>query len=359
MLKSFTLISALALMLYWPPASRAEPGPFEVSDFLTDLNICITLEFSPDGRLFFLEKNSGMVRVVKDGVLLSEPWAAIEVDGSGERGLLGIAFDPEFAKNHYVYLYYSVPGSTNNRVIRLREKDGKGVETTTVLEIEDFVRATNHNGGDIKFGPDDMLYISVGDGGGAPGRSQDSDNLLGKILRIDPRGTLPIEYKEPSDIFYALGLRNSFRMAWNPENRTLYATENGPIGRDEINRIEAGGNYGWPSEKGLKRNPRYLNPIWDFGIRSVAPTGIVFYPEWGSFPKEFKGNMIVADYNFGRIYRIFLSGKNLEKIEEKDFHVWMEAGFANTQFADITIGPDGAIYLAGFSKIVKIEYPTD
>ncbi len=358
MLKRSIFISAVlfALLVHWPLGSKAAPANFKVTDFLTGLDICITLEFSPDGRLFFLEKNSGRVRVVKDGRLIPEPWAEIEVDGHGERGLLGIAFDPAFAENKYVYLYYSVPRSTDNRVIRMTEISGKGVEPVKVLEIEDFVAATNHNGGDIEFGPDNMLYISVGDGGGAPGRSQDPGNLLGKILRVDPRTPLPIRYKKPSDIFYALGLRNSFRMAWNPMSQTLYATENGPVGRDEINLLEAGGNYGWPVEKGFKEGHKYSNPIWDFGLMGVAPTGIVFYPQRGNFPNEFKGNMIVTDYNHGRLYRIVLSGENLDRIEKKDFHLWMKAGFADTQFADITVGPDGALYLAGFSKIVKISY---
>ena len=358
MIKRSIFISALlfALLVHWPLSLKAESTNFKVIDFLTGLDICISLEFSPDGRLFFLEKNSGRVRVVKDGRLIPEPWAEIEVDGQGERGLLGIAFDPAFALNRHVYLYYSIPNSTDNRVIRLTEKDGKGASPIVVLDIEDFVPASNHNGGDIEFGPDNMLYISVGDGGGAPGRSQDLGNLLGKILRIDPRGPLPIRYKKPSDIFYSKGLRNSFRMAWNPANQTLYATENGPVGRDEINLIEAGGNYGWPVEKGFKKGHKYSNPLWDFGLMSVAPTGIVFYPRWGNFPDEFKGNMIVADYNFGRLYRIVLSGENRDRIEKNDFYLWMKAGFADTQFADITVGPDGALYLAGFSKIVKIFY---
>lgn len=366
MFKRTIFLSAfvMALLISWTAvvlsaSAMSESPSFKVTDFLTGLEICITLEFSPDKRLFFLEKNSGRVRVVKDGRLLAEPWAEIEVDGRGERGLLGIAFDPAFDKNKYVYLYYSVPGSTNNAVLRLTERDGQGVDPTKVLEIEDFISATNHNGGDIKFGPDNMLYITVGDGGGAPGRSQEIDNLLGKILRVDIRGELPIRYDKPSDIFYALGLRNSFRMAWNPLSRTLYATENGPIGRDEINAIVEGGNYGWPAEKGFKERHRYSNPIWDFGLRGVAPTGIVFYPEWGNFPIEFKGNMIVTDYNFGRLYRIVLSGANLDRIEKKDFHLWMKAGFADTTFADITVGPDGALYLAGFHKIVKIQYLSD
>jgi glucose/arabinose dehydrogenase len=297
------------------------PEVFKVTDYLTGLKACITLAFAPDGRLFFLEKNTGRVRVVKDG-----------------------------------YFYYSAPESPNNRVVRMKEVEGRGGEPVKVIEIEDHVPASNHNGGNINFGPRGFLYITVGDGGGSPGRSQDDTNLLGKILRVNVRGELPVRYKKPSDIFYAKGLRNSFDMAWNPANFTLYATENGPVGYDEINRIVRGGNYGWPVEKGFNADHIYENPIWDFGLGSVAPTGIVFYPTWGNFPREYRDNMFVVDYNYGRVYRIRLTGYGLDKVRREDFSVWMPAGFADTEFADITVGPDGALYLAGFSKIVKIEY---
>lgn len=334
------------------PAADA-PGSFVVTDYITGLNQCITIAFAPDGRLFLLEKE-GKVWVLDGGML--QPWAELRVDSYGERGLLGIAFDPDFNENGFVYLFYSIRGSTDNKVVRLKEVEGRGTDETLVLRIEDYIDASNHNGGDINFGPDKMLYITTGDGGGPPGRSQQGTNLSGKILRVNPHGSLPIRFKSPEDIFYARGLRNSFRMAWNPYNDTLYATENGPRGRDEINRITKGGDYGWPREKGFSPRNRFANPLWDFGPKSVAPTGIAFYPWWGKFPKPYHGNLFITDYNYGRVYRIKLSGKALNKIRPEDMKIWMEEDFAGTTFADIKLGPDGALYLAGFSKIVRIEY---
>lgn len=332
------------------------PEGFVVEDFLTGLKLCVTIAFAPDGRLFFLEKNSGKVRVVSNGKLRPEPWAVIPVDPVGERGLLGIAFDPDFEANGYVYFYHSIKRSQNNEVIRMREVNGMGTDVKIVLEITDHLHASNHNGGNIAFGPDGKLYISVGDGGGWPGRSHEDTTLLGKILRIDVRGELPVKYDKPADIFYAKGLRNSFDMAWNPANNALYATENGPIGRDEINKIVEGGNYGWPMEKGFSDKHRFNNPAWDFGPKSAAPTGITFYPNGGNFPKEYAGNMFVSDYNYGRLYRIKLSGEGLGRIEKGDFKVWLPERFADTVFADVTVGPDGALYLAGFSKIVRVRW---
>lgn len=338
---------------------------FKVSEFLTDLNVVITLQFSPDGRLFMLEKNSGLVRVVKDGKLIDKPWAKMFVDPVGERGLLGIAFDPNFKDNSYVYFYYSVPGSLNNRVVRLKEKDGMGakigVGETLVLEIPDHIKATNHNGGNIAFGPDGMLYITTGDGGGKPGRSHDDTNLLGKMLRVDVAGALPVKYKKPSDIIFAKGLRNSFDLAFNPLSNKLYATENGPIGYDEINLVEEGGNYGWPYEKGRSLRNKFTNPLWDFGIRSVSPTGIVFYPsgkEVGNFPGEYQGKMFVVDYNFGRVYMIELKDKLKDRIAKKDFHTWYKnlSDDGSAKLSDIIVGPDGSLFAAAFSKVYKIEF---
>ncbi len=242
----------------------------------------------------------------------------------------------------------------------------RGVDETVVLEIEDFVTASNHNGGNLTFGPDGLLYVTVGDGGGSPGRAQDDTNLLGKILRLDVSGKLPVSYSKPSELFYAKGLRNSFDMAWNPLNNVLYATENGPIGRDEINMIVEGGNYGWPDEtgsSGLLRRNKHTEPLWDFGIRSVAPTGITFYPPRGTFsgeafPPEYAGNLFIVDYNYGRVYRIRLSGEDLDTIRADDFEVWMDDFGDDVAFADITVGPNGMLYLAGFTKIIKIEYKT-
>ena len=186
--------------------------------------------------------------------------------------------------------------------------------------------------------------------------------ILGKILKVNVRGLLPITYHKPSSIFYAKGLRNSFDLAFNPINEELYATENGPIGRDEINKISKDGNFGWPIEKGLNKSNLHRNPLWDFGLLSVAPTGITFYPADGNFPNEYKGNMFVTDYNKGNVYRIKLSGTKLDKIEEKDFYIWLDKeiklAYPDLRFADITVGPEGAVYLAGFSKIIKIEYST-
>ena len=355
---SIPLIALLIILATTPMAigkekEKKEAPSFVIRDFIDGLDQCITVSFAPDGRLFYLEK-PGRVWFIENG--MTRFFAGLKVDTSGERGLLGIAFDPDFTQNGFIYFYYSVKESLNNRVVRMKEVGGKGTDETLVLEIEDFMKASNHNGGDIKFGPDNMLYVTVGDGGGSPGRSQNTTNLLGKILRIDPRAPLPIKYNSPEDIFYARGLRNSFRMAWNPYNQTLYATENGPIGRDEINRITEGGNYGWPREKGFRPRNRFINPMWDFGPRAVSPTGITFYPWWGNFPGEYHGNAFITDYNYGRIYRVKLTGKQLEIIEPKNMQIWKEEGFASTTFADITVGPDGALYLAGFSKIVRIGW---
>lgn len=370
-LRFATFITILSVWLFIFPTnsfSKSEKKEgFKVTTVVDNANVAVAIAFSPDWRLFYLEKNTGNIRVVNKGTLDPIPWATIKVDPVGERGLLGIAFDPYFNSNGYVYFYHSVKGSLNNRVVRLKEVDDRGTNLTTVLEIPDHIEATNHNGGAIAFEPPNFsgygktyLYVSVGDGGGKPGRSQDDNTLLGKILKIDVQGLLPVTYYKPSKIIYAKGIRNSFGLVWNKKNKTLYGTENGHIGRDEINMITKNSNYGWPIEVGLGKKNKHTNPIWDFGMISVAPTGITIYPQKGNFPNEYKGNMFVTDYNNGYLYRIVLTGENLDKIKAKNFNLWLDKEIKkeapNITFADVVASPDGSIYLAGFTKIIKIEF---
>ena len=151
------------------------------------------MAFAPDGRLFVCLQ-SGQVRVInKDGVLLANPFVTLSVDSNGERGLLGVAFDPNFASNHYVYLYYTVPGSpAHNRISRFTANGNVAAANSefVLVDLDNLSNATNHNGGAIHFGPDGKLYAGVGENANGA-NAQSLSNRLGKILRINSNGTIP------------------------------------------------------------------------------------------------------------------------------------------------------------------------
>ena len=159
---------------------------------ISGLSSPTAMDFAPDGRLFVCQQG-GDLRVIKNGVLLPAVFLHLTVDSAGERGLLGIAFDPNFATNNFVYVYYTVPGSPpHNRVSRFTANGDVAVagSETVLLNLDNLSSASNHNGGAIHFGPDGKLYIAVGENAN-PANSQTLANLLGKVLRINSDGTIP------------------------------------------------------------------------------------------------------------------------------------------------------------------------
>ena len=152
------------------------------------------MDFAPDGRLFVCLQG-GQLRVIKNGTLLATPFLTVTVDSSGERGLLGVAFDPNFATNNFIYIYYTVPGSpAHNRVSRFTASGDVAVAGSefVLLNLNNLSGATNHNGGAIHFGPDGKLYIAVGENAN-PSNAQTLSNLLGKVLRINSDGSIPTD----------------------------------------------------------------------------------------------------------------------------------------------------------------------
>ncbi|MBI3842172.1 MAG: PQQ-dependent sugar dehydrogenase [Thaumarchaeota archaeon] len=214
----------------------------------TRLQIPWEIAFAPDGRIFFTER-VGTLRVIDNGVLADEPVGKVDVARVGEGGLLGLSLDPDFEKNHYLYLYYTYSDFLNlyNRVSRFTELNNKISEEKILL---DKIPAQSiHDGGRIKFGPDGKLYATTGDSAN-PSSSQDLKSLSGKILRINSDGTIPNDNPFADSPVYSYGHRNPQGLAWDPVTGVLFETEHGPSGEngmrahDEINIIEPGKNYG-------------------------------------------------------------------------------------------------------------------
>jgi glucose/arabinose dehydrogenase len=181
------------------------------------------MEFAPDGRLLVCQQG-GSLRVIKNGALLATPFLTVTTDSSGERGLLGVAFDPGFAVNQWVYIYYTVPGSpAHNRVSRFTANgDVASPGETVILELNNLSSANNHNGGAIHFGLDGKLYVAVGENANGA-NAQTLANLLGKILRINGDGSIPTNnpfYNVATGVnraIWALGLRNPYTSPFSPE----------------------------------------------------------------------------------------------------------------------------------------------
>src|SRR5262245_29514069 len=197
------------------------PSGFTESLIASGLNNPTAMQFAPDGRLFVCEQG-GRLRVIKNGSLLSTPFVTVTVSSTGERGLLGVAFDPDFAVNQFVYIYYTATTpAIHNRVSRFTASgDVAATGSEVVLMDLENLSATNHNGGALAFGPDEKLYVAVGENAVAS-NAQSLSNRLGKVLRLNRDGSIPTDnpfFTTATGLnraIWALGLRNPFTFAFN------------------------------------------------------------------------------------------------------------------------------------------------
>lgn len=283
-----TLLVFGSWMLSQPQASSSP-----VTTLLTDLNFPVSLEFAPDGRIFFNEKNTGNIRIVlQNGTLQSTPFATISpIFTGGEAGLLGIALDPAFASNGYAYVYFNYRDSqsyTHGHIRRYTATGNTGSSPFDLFDVTSSAPGTiYHNGGYIKFGPDGKLYAQVGEFHEGQ-QAQNQTSTDGKMLRMNPDGSVPTDNPFPGSLVYASGIRNAFGFDFDASNGRLIATEAGPGSNDEINIITRGGNYGWPTCSGVCNNPSFTDPIVEFnpvvtptGIASVTPN-VYYFGEWNT-----------------------------------------------------------------------------
>jgi glucose/arabinose dehydrogenase len=286
------------------------------------------------------------LRVIKNGALVPTPFLTVTVDSSGERGLLGVAFDPNFVSNQLVYVYYTVPTPAHNRVSRFIASGDVALagSETILMEMPNLSTATNHNAGAIHFGPDGDLYIATGDNANG-NNAQSFSTTLGKMLRITSTGAIPTDNPFFSQTtgdnrsIWALGLRNPFTFAFQPGTGRMFINNVGLSTWEEINDGIAGANYGWPICEGPCNppNPNFTDPIFFYANTGVdcAITGGSFYnPQTVQFPSNFVGNYFFSDFCGGWIHRIDPAN-----------------GFASSDFAtgianpvDLKVSPDGFLY---------------
>jgi glucose/arabinose dehydrogenase len=344
-------------------AGATLPGGFTETQVTGGLNRPTAMAFAPDGRLFVCLQG-GQLRVIKNDVLLPAPFLTVSTDSSGERGLLGLAFDPAFHTNNYVYVYYTT-GVTpkRNRVSRFRANGDVAVTNSEVviLELNNLSGATNHNGGAMHFGPDGKLYIAVGENANSS-NSQTLANLLGKILRINADGSIPSDnpfFNTASGVnraIWAYGLRNPFTFAFQPGTNRMFINDVGQSTWEEINDGIAGSNYGWPNTEGPTTNPNFRGPIYAYGrspssTGGCAITGGAFYnPPTTQFPSNYVGKYFFADFCSGWI-RLLNPANNTA--------TGFATGIANP--VDLQVSADGSLYYLarGAGALYKIRYPAN
>jgi glucose/arabinose dehydrogenase len=295
------------------------------------------MEFASDGRLFVAEQTGNLRVIDSEGNLLGTPFVSLDVDSAGERGLLGIAFDPAFHQNGFVYLYYTVPNGVdgspgaNNRVSRFTAVDAdsnaaNGYQPGStaapgseliLLNLNALSSATNHNGGALHFGPDAKLYLAVGENA-SRNNAQSFANFLGKILRMNVDGSAPADNPfndhdanpaEPADYFWAMGLRNPYTTAFDRVTGRFHINDVGEGTWEEVNNGVAGANYGWPTYEGPESDPNFgTPPIFAYSHSgagndggNVISGGTFYRPVVSAFPSQYTGDYFFAEAGRGWI----------------------------------------------------------
>jgi len=315
--------------------------------------------FAPNGRIWYLERGSGRVRILNPATDAERTFFTItNVDGEGERGALGIALHPDYPQRPFVYAYATRTqnGRLWNQLLRIRAVDGQG-ENMKVLLRSPVGAATNHNGGRILIGPDAKLWVIDGDNANPRNAQDRSRNLMGKVLRVNLDGSVPSTNPFGNPI-YSYGHRNSFGFAFDPETDRLWQTENGPSCNDEINLIAKGGNFAWgpnwqcpasPSVADTNRDgpsPRRF-PKHRF-VSPIGITGAAFCDRCGLGGRR-SGDLVFGAVNDGRIRALNLNAARTDLVGSVAV-----LGRAPDGIHSMEVGPDGRIYVSTRDTIYRL-----
>ncbi|HYH08551.1 MAG TPA: PQQ-dependent sugar dehydrogenase [Thermoanaerobaculia bacterium] len=333
---------AIALLLTCVTAHAATlPAGFSETTIASGLSNPTAMAMAPDGRIFVCQQG-GALRVIKNNTLLTTPFVTLTVDSTGERGLLGVAFDPDFLTNRYVYLYYTATSPVHNRISRFTANgDVVAAGSEVILMDLENLSATNHNGGAIHFGKDGKLYVAVGENA-VPSNSQTLNNRLGKMLRLNKDGTIPTDnpfYNTASGnnrAIWTLGLRNPFTFNVHPLSGRLFINDVGQSAWEEINDGIAGANYGWPTTEGPTTNPQFTGPIHHYAnsnaVECAIAGGAFYAPEVRQYPQAYVESYFFAD----------LCGGWIRRLDQQNASHGFATAVSNP--VDLLVGHDGSLY---------------
>jgi len=348
--------------------SRMQPAGFTRNpNYITGLSNATAFAQAPDGRIFVAQQ-TGEMRVVKDDMLLPTPFMTLTVNSIGERGLLGVAFHPNFASNNIVYVYYTATTpTTHNRISRFTA-NGDVVAPGSEFVLVDLpeLSATNHNGGAIHFGTDGKLYVGVGENAVVL-NSQSLATPLGKLLRFNDDGLIPNDnpfcttQNNPACAVWAYGLRNPFTFAVQPGTGRIHINDVGAGTWEEVNLGAAGANYGWPNSEGPTTAAGITAPLLAYRHGATNPPGSgpggfftgcaiaggAFYPDSGPFPAAYRGSYFYADFCTAFIARLDLANDNAT----------YSFGAVTGNPVDMLVASDGALLVLTQSGIVRFSSP--
>ena len=309
-------------------ATSAEAGPVRVATSVvaTGLEAPWGLAFLPSGEALVTERDSSRLLSVDSSGNVEELQQLPE-NGTGEGGLLGLALSPDYQRDGLIYVYYTT--DEDNRVARFRLGEDPEPILTGIPVL------TYHNGGRIAFGPDGYLYVGTGDAGDTS-TSQNLGSLSGKILRITSDGGVPADNPFSGSPVYSYGHRNVQGLAWDASGQ-LYASEFGQSTYDEVNRIDPGGNYGWPEVEGEGGEPEYIDPISTFGVAEASPSGVEILVN-GAIP-QWEGDFFMAGLRGERLWRLDLDEQG--NVLEREEFLRGEAG----RLRHVAQAPDGSLWV--------------
>jgi len=284
----------------------------------------LTPDLADGGSSLISERDTGHVRELTADGSLRDAGVVPGVAAGGEGGLLGLA---ALREDDRLWLYAYLTTASDNRIVRMPVQGDPGGLTLGAPDevVTGLPKAGNHNGGRIAFGPDGMLYATVGDAG-QPQRAQDRESLGGKILRMTPEGAVPADNPFAGSLMYSLGHRNPQGLAWGDDG-TLYASEFGQNTWDELNIISAGQNYGWPVHEGIADADGYVNPIYQWSTSDASPSGLA----------HMRDTLFMAALRGGRLWSIWV---DTESVSAEAYYAG-ELG----RLRDAVEGPDGTLWV--------------
>ena len=360
--RSMTCVALVAAMLAGPGGPVALAGAtIHATRVAGGLTQPVAFTFTPNGRIFYVEKSTGWIRVFNPTTNSDHRFYQVShVNDDGERGMLGVALHPNYPTKPYVYVYVTrnVSGDLKNQILRITNDGGSGSRRLVIFSAP-ASSSPYHNGGRILFGPDGLLYAIVGDGHDASNAQDLTNNNRGKIIRLTPNGGVPPTNPFGNEIF-AFGIRNGFGLAFDPETDGAWETDNGPECNDEINKIDKGDNYAWgPSEtcSGTSPDdtnqdgpdPKRLPKLWFES--TIGITGAAFCESCNLNPAS-EGGLFFGDVNTGTVRRVDLTAPR----DDLDGSTLTIVYSHSDSVLSMEVGSGGSIYFSDFSGIWRLVF---